>query len=219
MNFFFRTAVNKLLSHPILDSSRNLAALDAGFAALAQSAYTQIGEPTILVTQASCFETLFPSCLHNCPAFVIWLPVAHSEDIFEMSRTKPMVYARTSPDLRERDMMMGWGSSRYTFATSAYPLLRSMEMQQNGGAIPMIFATARHAAATVLSIDSGFLATLNREAVRCSTNYYPHAEYSSEVLSAAAKRMHDPFEFELDPNGRSVILLRTPRAELPEKIL
>lgn len=219
MNHTFRTGVNKLQSHPILDSTHNLAALDAGFAALAESAATRISEPTILLTQARHFETLFPSCFRNCPAFVIWLPLSQSMDIFDLAYTKPIVYGRTSPDLRERDLMIAWGHDYFTYASFATPLLPSMEVQQDGGAIPMIFATQTHAAASVLSMDSDLLDALNLEAGRCSTNYQPRSEHSAEMLHAAAKRKRDPFEFELDPNGRSVMLLRPRRAVRPGQLV
>lgn len=219
MNHTFRTAVNKLQSHPILDSTHNLETLDAGFSALTKSACTHISEPTILLTQARHFETLFPSCFRNCPAFVMWLPLIHSEDIFDLAYTKPLVYGRTSPDLRSRELMMGWGHDFFTYASFAAPLLQSLEVQQGGGAIPMIFATVTHAAASVLSMDSDLLDALNLEAGRCSTNYQPRAEHSAEMLQAASKRKRDPFEFELDPNGRSVVLLRPRRAVRPGQLL
>ena len=209
----FRTVVSSMKKQPLVDCTDFLGGVDQGFDAFAHAAEMSSSLPSLIVTNSAQFGALIPECLHTCPAFVMWLPPEFSEDIQELAHATPFVYGRTSPDLRERDLMLGWGTSNLMFASFAGRLLPSIQSQQSGGAIPMIFATAAKTAITVLPISLELLDSLSHTGSRCGQNFYPRKEFSAEWMKASSKRRRDPLELELDPIGRPVVLLQ-PRTAL-----
>lgn len=102
----FHHTVNDLKSQPMLAITHALRRLDAGFDALEQSVRTKISAPTLILTQAEHFKTLIPQCMHDCPAFVLWLPTTFTGDILDLAHVEPTVYGRSAPDLKKRDLMM-----------------------------------------------------------------------------------------------------------------
>ncbi|CAM8635905.1 hypothetical protein MCEMSEM22_00789 [Comamonadaceae bacterium] len=210
----FRTVVNSMKKQPLVDCTDFLGVVDQGFDAFAQAAKKSSSLPSLIVTNAAQFGVLIPKCLHTCTAFVVWLPSEFTEDIQELAHVTPFVYGRTSPDLQERDLMLAWGTSNFTFAGFADGLLSIIQSQKRGGAIPIIFATEVQAAISVLSVNMALQKSLTHTGSRCGQDFHPRQEFSEEWLKAASKRRRDPSELELDPIGRPVVLLR-PRTALP----
>lgn len=214
----FHHTVNDLKSQPLLAITHALRCLDAGFDALAQSVRTKISAPTLILTQAEHFKTLIPQCMHDCPAFVLWLPTTFTGDILDLAHVEPIVYGRSAPDLKKRDLMMSWGHFDFTFATFASPLLPSIQAQHDNGDIAMIFATDILTVVSVLPISSDFLDSVNSLASQCGEHYQPTKLFSDEWLKGASKRRRDPDEFELDTAGRRIVLLQPRRVSRPDRI-
>jgi hypothetical protein len=205
----FRTVVSSMKKHPLVEETDFLGGVAQRFDAFAHAVEASGSCPSLIIAQGAQFGMLVPECLHTCPAFVMWLPSEFSEDIQELAHATPFAYGRTSPDLRQRDLMLAWGTSNFTFASFATNLLPGIRHQRRGGAIPMIFATSSKAAVTALPVNTELLDNLNHIGSQCGQNFNPRKEFSGEWLKAASKRRRDPMTFELDPLGRPVVLLRT----------
>lgn len=214
-----RQSVSDLKRNPWCAATQEFREKDSGFDALAQAADEKISEPTILLTRAEYFEGLTLECLRHRPAFVIWLPQEYSELIFDLAHSIPSIYTHTSPDLKERELMIRWEASGISFAAAERHLHSSLQWQKNDGAISVIFATDACAAMTAWSIDADFWQDLSDESSHCGEHYCPSRVYTPYELSAAAERRGEPYEYEFDAEGRRVILLRPRRAVRPDRIV
>lgn len=214
-----RQSVSDLKRSPWCAATQEFREKDSGFDALAQAAYDKISEPTILLTRAEYFEGLTLECLLHRPAFVVWLPQEYSELIFDLAHAIPSIYTHTSPDLKERELMVRWDASDFSFAAAERHLHSSLQWQKNDGAISVIFATDSCAAMTALSIDADFWQDLSNESGHCGEHYCPSSVYTSDELRGAADRRGEPYECEFDDEGRRVILLRPRRAVRPDRIV
>lgn len=208
-----------LKSLPWYASTDDVCFLDDGFDAFVKSVNKNAMHPSLVVTRAKHFDTLIPTSLQHCPAWVIWLSNDFSDEIVSLARQEPIVHHRTSKDLTERDLTLAWGTSDWAFTAFESPLRECIKEQQDGGHIAVIFATATHVAVTALSIDCEFIEDLSIKRSRCGLNYHPLREHTAKELKAAVQRKRDPYEWELDGVGRKVILLQPKTASRPDRFV
>lgn len=214
-----RQSVSDLKRNPWCAATQEFREKDIGFDALAHATHEKISEPTILLTRAEYFAGLTLQCLRHRPALIVWLPLEFSYLISALAHSKPSIYKHTSPDLKERELMVRWEAGGLSFAAVESHLHNSLEGQKNDGAISVIFATDACAAMTALSIDPDFWQDLSHESSGCGEHYCPSSVYTPYELRIAAERRGEPYEFEFDNVGRRVILLRPRRAVRPDRIV
>lgn len=192
-------------------ATQDLRDIDCAFDAVAQVADEKVFGPTLLITKGEFFQQLVPKSLHDCPAYLIWLPRVFSSSIFELAYALPTLGERTTATLTKRDLVFRWATADLAFTSFLDPLRQSMMEQHDNGAISVIFATDTHTAITALPIDVEFLEYLVYKDGLCNINYDPSYYYSRDQLKAATMRKRDPDEFEFDDAGRKVVLLKSRR--------
>jgi hypothetical protein len=218
-----RAAIKELRTRPWTAATDDMRELDDGYDAFVRTAMDKLHEPSMVVTASRHFKTLIPKGLHHSPAFVIWLPQELGQVAHALARVTPKASEYTSTDLRRRVLTLSWTCFGKSYIAQAGALKVSMEVQAAHGALPLVIASEKHTAISVLVLDDIFLAELSRVGGRCGENYCPELEHSPQELAAAMKRkwahrrLVDEFMSQ-EPSDFDV-LLRPRRAFRPDWIV
>jgi hypothetical protein len=144
--------------------------------------------------------------------------VAHA-----LAKATPKASEHTSTDLRRRDLALNWTCFGKSYIAKVSALKASMDVQAAEGVIPLVLASEKHTAISVLVLDDIFLAELSLVGGRCGENYCPELEHSPQELAAAMKRRwaHRKLadEFMLQKSSDFDVLLRPRRAFRPDWIM
>lgn len=192
--------IKEVQQHPLSASTCYLRHIDMGFNRLAKAAAEKLRVPTLLSAHAQNFEGLIPRGLRHVPALVMWLPLAHSGEIFNLGYAQPVISTRVSPDTHECDVVIRWVSNRFAFTAFEAPLALGEHLRAYH-ALPMIFATETHAAISAFSVDKYLFEDLDCERSRCEKHVPP------AVRRAGVGPVGAGHECEFDAEGNMIVLL------------